>query len=86
MVFVHPDDDGGPAHTLALAEPTAEDPFGALSGGKGESWAALIESEGNKQNLNTFASRRAGNTAFLVARCLVLLRSRLQRGKFCGGY
>ena len=37
LAFVHPDDDDGPAHTLALAEPAAEVPFGPLSGGKGES-------------------------------------------------
>jgi hypothetical protein len=35
--FVHPDDDDGPAHALALAELTVEAPFGPLSGGKGES-------------------------------------------------
>jgi hypothetical protein len=40
LVFVHPDD--GPAHALALAEPPAEVPFWPLSGGKGESFAALV--------------------------------------------
>lgn len=37
LVFVHPDDDDGPANALALVEPGAEAPFGPLSGGRGES-------------------------------------------------
>jgi hypothetical protein len=37
FALVHPDDDDGPAHALALAEFTVEAPFGPLSGGKGES-------------------------------------------------
>jgi hypothetical protein len=37
FALVHPDDDDGPAHALALAELTVEAPFGPLSGGKGES-------------------------------------------------
>jgi hypothetical protein len=41
LVFVHPEDDDGPGHEpLALVGPTAEVPFGPLSGGKGESLAA----------------------------------------------
>ena len=38
LVFVHPDDDDGPANALALVEPGAEVPFGPLSGGRGESF------------------------------------------------
>jgi len=45
LVFVHPDDDDGPAHALALAEPPAE----VLSGGKGESFATLAR-EGDERN------------------------------------
>jgi len=37
FVLVHPDDDDGPAHAPALAEPGADVPFCPLSGGKGES-------------------------------------------------
>src|SRR6266478_682316 len=33
----------------------------------------------------TFATRGAGTASFLMARCLVLLRRRLQRGNLCGG-
>jgi hypothetical protein len=84
FALVHPDDDDGPAHALALAELTVEVPFGPLSGGKGESSTSSAR-EGDDRNWSTFATRGAGTATFLMARCLIFLGSRLQRGNLCGG-
>src|SRR6266849_390053 len=41
--------------------------------------------KGMNRNPNTFATRGAGTASLLMARCLVLLGGRLQRGDLCRG-
>src|SRR5580698_10042624 len=43
------------------------------------------QEKGMYRNPNTFATRGAGAASFLMARCLVLLGGRLQRGDLCWG-